>query len=401
MHCRVKKRRIIIICKEFKFEAGRVVAALNRKCTYPQIPTCHSDPFFDGINAEKIEVIFHSNNLTDERDIGAIILIYLQCKEEQEVIRVIEVLLKNPYVIFAEPDYFIGTHIIPNDPYFRYLWGMENINSPSAWDYTTGSRSVVVGVADSGIDYNHPDITGNMWVALDQNGNPADSCGNSLDETGHGTHVAGTIGAVGNNFIGVTGVCWNIRLASLKIGNAFFNLAAAIRAIDYANENNIPILNNSWGERFDSSLLRFAIDHYNGLFIASAGNDGTNNDIFPVYPACYDSRNIIAVAATEPNGKLASFSNYGTASTDIAAPGLYILSTDINGGYSYMSGTSMAAPHVAGAAALLKALRPDFTALDMKNIILSSVNRQPDLFNKVLSGGALNIYRMVEMAIRS
>lgn len=302
-------------------------------------------------------------------------------------------------MVCAEPDHFIDTHIIPNDSYFRYLWGMEKIKSPSAWNYTTGSYSVVVGVIDSGIDYNHPDIINNLWIALDQQDNSAEISGSAMDETGHGTHIAGTIGAVGNNFIGVTGVCWNVRMASLKIGNVNFNLAAAIRAIDYANENNIPILNNSWGERFTSSSLKFAIDHYNGIFIASAGNSGSNNDIYPVYPASYNSSNIISVAATDPNGNLAFFSNYGRRSVDIAAPGAYILSTSLYGGYSHMSGTSMAAPHVAGAVALLKGYRPDLTILEMKDIILSSVDRQPDLFGKVLTEGTLNIHKMIERAV--
>lgn len=338
----------------------------------------------------------------NDSNIGAIILIHLKCKEKSAVIDTIIKLSKNPCVVYAEPDYFIGTHRIPNDPYFRFLWNMEKIKSPFAWNFTTGSSDVVVGVIDSGIDYSHPDLVNNLLVALNEdNGNGWFSDLNSdgpMDETGHGTHVAGTIGAVGNNSIGVTGVCWNVKLASLKIGNANFNLAAAIKAIDYANNNNIHILNSSWGGRIYSPSLKFAIDNYDGLFIASAGNSSSNNDIYPVYPASFDCVNIITVAAVDQYDILTPFSNYGAVSVDFAAPGADILSTDLFGSYSYMGGTSMAAPHAAGAAALLKSYKPELNALQIKDVLLSSVDRKAGLTGKVLTGGTLNIYKMIEIA---
>jgi subtilisin family serine protease len=214
----------------------------------------------------------------------------------------------------------------------------------------------------------------------------------------HGTHVAGTIGAVGNNFIGVTGVCWNVELASLKIGNCFINLAAAIESIDYANRKGIEILNNSWGGCTYSPTLRFVIGQYDGLFIASAGNNGTNNDLLPIYPASYDNNNIISVAATNQCDVLAPFSNYGIKSVDIAAPGTDILSTSLHGEYSYQNGTSMAAPHVAGAAALLKSYKPGLTVSEIKKIILSSADKYPELEGKILTGGILNVNAMIETA---
>lgn len=383
------------------FESGRVIVTLNKNCTYPNKPAYHDDPIFDGIEVERVEVLFDSRNLAVDSNIGAIVLIYLKCKEKQAVINTMEKFMANPCVVFAEPDYFMDMHIIPNDPYFRYLWGMEKVKSPFAWNHTTGSYNIVVGVIDSGIDYNHPDIKDNMRIALDEQvgylWHSNINSDNPMDETGHGTHVAGIIGAVGNNFIGVTGVCWNIKMASLKIGSVNFNLSAAIKSIGYAIQNKIPILNNSWGGRFYSASLKFAIDHYDGLFIASAGNSGSNNDIYPVYPASYDSDNIISVAATNKNDIL-FMSNYGAISVDIAAPGADILSTDLYGDYSYMSGTSMAAPHVAGAAALLKGYRPDLTVSEIKDIILSSVDKRPNLYRKILTGGILNIYKMIEMA---
>ncbi|MCL2068508.1 MAG: S8 family serine peptidase, partial [Oscillospiraceae bacterium] len=218
------------------------------------------------------------------------------------------------------------------------------------------------------------------------------------DETGHGTHVAGTIGAVGNNSIGVTGVSLNVSIAALKIGTSFFTASAAIKAFHYANQNNIPIVNCSWGTRAYCPCQRYAISNYNGLVIASAGNDGTNNDIYPIFPASFECDNIISVASSTINDELSLFSNYGAVSVGIAAPGSGIFSTAISGGYTYMDGTSMSAPHVAGAAALLKSYRPELSPLKMKEIIYSSVDKNPRFYGKILTGGSLNIGKMIELA---
>ena len=160
--------------------------------------------------------------------------------------------------------------------------------------------------------------------------NFADNSSDSMDLDGHGSHVAGTIGAVGNNRIGITGVCWQVRVAALKFG---LDVASAIAAIDFANYYKISILNASWGGRAYSQALKDAIDQYDGLFVASAGNDGTNNDVDPMYPASYDCKNIISVAAVDPYDTLARFSNYGLKTVDIAAPGTNILSLDLAGEY--------------------------------------------------------------------
>jgi len=384
------------------FEEGKVIAALHKDFVCHDSPDCYISRVLDGIDVEKADVICHPTKKKNDSDIGDVLLIHLKSKNKSAVMDAIEKLSANPYVVYAEPDYLVNTLIIPNDPYFGDLWGVEKIKAPLAWNYTTGSADVVVGVLDSGIDSNHPDIKDNMWVFENNKHihgrNFVEDSDNSTDETGHGTHVAGTIGAVGNNFIGITGVCWNVKVAALRIGDVFIDLAAAIAAVDYASINHIPILNNSWGGSHYSPILKFAIEQYDGLFIASAGNSGDNSDFFPLYPAAYDCDNIISVAATNQNDTLASFSNYGVKSVDIAAPGTHILSTDLNHEYSYKNGTSMSSPHVAGAAALLKAYRPDFTAADMKNIILSSAKKLPDLYDKVLTGGILNVNAMIEMA---
>ena len=277
---------------------------------------------------------------------------------------------------------------------------MPNINAPVAWNYTTGNYQVVVGVLDSGIDARYSDLKDNLWFngSFFNGWNFVDNNNNPIDVTGHGTHVAGTIGAVGNNSIGITGVCWNVQLASFKIGDNRIDLAAAINAIYFANMMNIPILNNSWGGRTYSPILKYAIEQYDGLFIASAGNSNSNNDFLPSFPASYNSNNIISVAASTPENTLSPFSNYGVNSVDIAAPGTDILSTDLADSYSYKSGTSMSAPHVAGAAALLKAYMPFLTTFELKQIILLSSSHYSCRTDKLVTGGILNIDSMFRLA---
>ena len=381
------------------FEAGIVIVALNKDFVCSNSPDCYND-ILQGIDFEAVNIIFQST----DSSMGDIISVQLKHNDNLSVIQAINKLLANPYVIYAEPSFLFDMQLIPNDPYFRYLWGARQIQSTQAWNYTTGSADVVVGVIDSGIDFNHPDIKSNLWISQNRQyidgWNFLDNNNNSMDTTGHGTHVAGTIGAVGNNFLGITGMCWRVQVASLKIGHIHFSLEAAIAAINFANQHNIPILNNSWGGRFNSPILKLVIEQYDGLFIAAAGNHGTNNDILPLYPASYDCDNIISVAATNQNNTLAPFSNYGVNSVDIAAPGTNILGLTVNGGYIYNSGTSMSAPYVAGAAALLKAYIPDLTTSDIKSIILSSAEKHPNLSDKVLTSGILNMNAMFELANR-
>ena len=381
-----------------KYEAGKVIVAVKNTISFAEIES-YISLALEEIEYEKIEVIFSYDMETEKNDAENILLIYLKDNNPATVVKAIEKLLVSPYIIYAEPDYLEEMHIISNDPLYEYLWGIQKINTPLAWNYTTGSSEVVVGFIDTGIDYNHQDIARNMWISPNEKllygWNFADNNDNSIDTDGHGSHVAGTIGAVGNNEIGITGVCWNVRVASLKFG---LDIASAVAAIDFANNFNIQILNASWGGRGYSYSLKYAIDHYNGLFIASAGNNGTDNDVEPIFPASYDCDNIISVAATDPYDRLARFSNYGIESVDIAAPGTNILSLDLYGGYSPLNGTSMAAPHVAGAAALLKSYMPSISTSSLKNIILSSANKKPDLNGRLLTGGLLDVNAMFDLA---
>jgi subtilisin family serine protease len=329
-----------------------------------------------------------------------------------------------------EPDRMISASALPNDPSFNRLYGLNNtaqtggladadIDAPEAWDVTTGSRSVVVAVIDTGIDYRHPDLAANVWTnprevagdRIDNDGNGyvddiygwdfANNDADPFDDQGHGTHVAGTIGAVGNNGTGVAGVNWQVSIMGLKFLDASGSgtTSAAIAAINYATRMrrdfgaNVVATNNSWGGGGFSSSLQNAITAGGSagiLFVAAAGNDGLNNDATASYPASYTSGSIIAVAATDSSNRLASFSNYGATSVDVAAPGVGILSTTPNNTYSSYSGTSMATPHVTGVVALLKAAKPDATADQIRSAILSTATPVAGLAGKVATGGVVN-----------
>lgn len=325
-------------------------------------------------------------------------------------------------VEYAEPDYVVRALVVPNDPRFSSLWGLSAIAAPSAWDTTTGSSDVVVAVVDTGIDYNHQDIRANMWVNLAElNGTPGKdndgngvvgdiygynailNNGNPLDDNNHGTHVSGTIGAVGNNGIGVTGVNWNVKLMACKFldANGSGYISDAIECFQYvkgmkARGANIVATNNSWGGGAYSQALYDAINAQRDiLFIVAAGNAGANNDTTVTYPADYDLPNLVAVAATTSADGLAGFSNYGRRTVHVGAPGNSILSTVRNNGYGYMSGTSMATPHVAGLAALLKANNSGLDWRGIRNLILSTGDQIGALNGKSITGRRINAFHAV------
>ncbi|HJV64157.1 MAG TPA: S8 family peptidase, partial [Geomonas sp.] len=307
----------------------------------------------------------------------------------------------DPRVEHAEPDYLLNAQASPNDPFFSQLWGFNTINAPIAWDTSTGSSNVVIAVIDTGIDYNHPDLAANIWTnpginvgysgdlhGIDTSNHDSDP----MDDHYHGTHVAGTIGAVGNNGVGVAGLSWNVKLMACKFLDAAGNgyTADAIECLEYvrmmkAQGVNIVATNNSWGGGDDSLLLRQAIDAQRDiLFIAAAGNDSTNNDAAPFYPASFALPNLIAVAATDNNDNVASFSNTGRNSVHVAAPGTSIFSTTPGNSYQYLQGTSMAAPHVTGLAALLGASGKDWKQI--RNLILAGGNGLASLTGKTITG---------------
>ncbi|HWP58697.1 MAG TPA: S8 family serine peptidase, partial [Candidatus Acidoferrales bacterium] len=353
----------------------------------------------------------------------------------------IEFYQQNPEVLYAEPNYIVKTTAkaaatvaaTPSDPSFGSLWGLHNtgqsggtadvdIDAPEAWNITTGSSNVVVVVIDTGIDYNHQDLAANMFRnTADCNNNGFDDDGNGhtddcfgidtihddtnpMDDHSHGTHVAGTIGAVGNNKIGVVGVNWTVRLMPCRFIDASGSgtNADAIACLEYVKEMkdsgiNIVATSNSWGDNQFSQAMLDAINvqRQNGiLFIAAAGNGnifgvGQNNDITPFYPCNYSLPNIICVASTNRKDARSSFSNYGRRTVHIGAPGSDILSTTPGNTYTTSSGTSMATPHVTGVAALLKAQDPTRDWKAIKNLILTGGDTKSAMANTI-TGKRLN-----------
>jgi subtilisin family serine protease len=301
---------------------------------------------------------------------------------------------------------------VPNDTRWGDLWGLPMIDAPAAWDATQGSHAVVVGVVDSGAQVTHADLDANIWVNPQEADNNVDDDGNGLvddlkgwdfygndddpaDIVGHGTHVAGTIGAEGNNAAGVSGVNWRVKLMPLRVGNQTLSGYAIERAFRYACSKGAKVVNGSFsgsGGYDPTDPIHLAIADCPGtLFVFAAGNTGSNNDSFPRFPCNDPSPNVVCVAASTSTDGLASFSNYGTTNVDLAAPGANILSTVPGGLYDYYDGTSMASPHVAGAAALVLAARPELTAVELKSALLLSVDKKAAYAGFVKTGGRLNI----------
>ena len=246
---------------------------------------------------------------------------------------------QNPNVLYAEPDYLRYKDVIPNDPYFSSLWGLQNtgqevrgvagtpgadISAPEAWNKSTGSRDVIIAVLDTGIDYNEPDLAPNIvsgWDFFTHSNDP-------MDRDGHGTHVAGILAAAGNNDIGVTGVMWEAKIMPLRVvGPNGAPTDIVISAISYADSHGANVINMSFGGAPYSQAEKDAIDASHAIFICAAGNAGQNNDNVPHYPSSYPSSNIIAVSATDQNDVIAPFSDYGPNSVQVAAPGTNVLST--------------------------------------------------------------------------
>ena len=323
-------------------------------------------------------------------------------------------LRSRPEVEFAEPNYLRYLSRIPNDTHYTLLWAMKKISAEQAWDITVGSDNIVAAVLDTGVDYNHGDLAANMWSNPGGIGGcPAgthglnaikDTC-DPMDNGGHGTHIAGTIGAVGGNGRGVTGVNWDVRIMALRFADPFiggytFNEVESINFAIAAKKAGVSVrvINASFGTFTYSKSEKAAIDEAAAndiLFVTSAGNYGTDNDTVPHYPSNYDSANIIAVAASNSFDQLVA--NYGAKNVDLAAPGTDILSTfwKTYDGYQYAAGSSMAAPHVSGAAALVWSApgNGNLTALEVKNKILNGVDKVPSMEGRVLTGGRLNLYK--------
>ena len=296
------------------------------------------------------------------------------------------------------------------DPDLSKAYGIAKVAAPAAWAIHRGDKAFLVADIDTGIDYNHEDLAGNIW----RNPAPSDkhdiagydfihNDGLPYDDNGHGTHTAGTIGAVGGNGIGVSGVIQNVSIMSLKFltGQGSGTTADAIKAIQYAVAHGAKVLSNSWGGKGDpdNKALGDAIQaamEKDVLFVAAAGNDGGDNDTDPAYPAAFTYDNMVSVAATNSRDELAYFSNYGKKTTHVAAPGEGVYSLAPGNKYKNLSGTSMACPHVAGAAALIWSNHPKWTYKQVKEVLLKSVDPLPVLAEKTVTGGRINVLKALQ-----
>lgn len=348
--------------------------------------------------------------------------------EETDLVRLKAELLSNPAVEAVEFNYRVSTDQLPNDPHFPELWGLHNIgqtggiedadiDAPEGWALTEDALApIVVGLIDTGVDYRHPDLAPNIWtnpneipangIDDDANGYVDDIHGwdfvsndnDPMDDHGHGTHVAGTIAAVADNGIGVAGVSPNARIMALKIlgADGYGYSSDAVEALLYAVGTGAELTNNSWGGFGYSQAFADALavaETAGALFVASAGNDGSDNDEAPRYPVGYEWQNIVAVAATDATDTLARFSNTGLESTDLAAPGEAILSTFPGNSYARYSGTSTAAAHVTGALAVLWGSDSDGSYRLIRERLVKGVDPLPALVGKVATAGRLNLKR--------
>jgi len=397
------------------------------------------------LQAETVEQIFDSQfriaaiNAFETND--SFLLVKLA--NDTQTAQFLNAAANNPNVAYAEPNYIYRAYDaeerLPNDTDFAKLWGLKNtgekgvsdseglpgadIGATKAWMTTTGNKEIKVAVIDTGVDYNHPDLKDNIFhnpgesgegretngIDDDGNGFVDDHTGwnfagvsnnNPMDDNEHGTHVSGTIAGRGDNAMGVAGVNWESSIIPVKFltGGGSGTLADAVKSIQYATLMGAHVMNNSWGGGgFSQSMFDAIMESKNKglLFVAAAGNDGQNSDTSPHYPAGYQIDNVIAVAATTNRDTLASFSTYGKRTVHIAAPGHKIYSTVPNGGYDTFSGTSMATPHVAGAAALLWGSDTSMDYATVKDRLLRSRDFVPNMARKVLSSGRLNVYNAI------
>ncbi|MCW8092843.1 S8 family serine peptidase [Alteromonas sp. ASW11-130] len=393
-----------------EYVRDQVLLTFSKDVTTEQI-----DSVIKGVAFESISKISES---------AGIYLLKLQ--EGSSVVDTQITLKASKFVKSVERDMIYYTQTTPNDPQYAELWGLHNtgqsggvadidVNAFEAWDRLRGESEVVVAVIDTGVDYTHEDLVNNMWI------NPNEVAGNGIDDDNngyiddiygidtvnddsdpmddhyHGTHVAGTIGAEGNNGIGVVGVNWRTSIIACKFLSAggSGSTSDAIECLDYLYDLkvnhgiNIILSNNSWGGGGASPALEAAIALHRDagiIFVAAAGNDASDNDLYPSYPSSYGTENIVSVAAIDRFGELADFSNYGETTVDIGAPGVNILSTIPHNGYDQLSGTSMAAPHVAGTLALMAADRPHLSSSELIELLYANSADLSSLSGKTVTG---------------
>lgn len=312
-------------------------------------------------------------------------------------------------VKYVEPDYICEPTAVPNDPRYTQMYGLQSVRAPQAWDTWTGDPNFVIAVCDTGMDIAHPDLVDNLWH------NPGEIAGNGIDDDGngkiddvfgwnfmgnnasllpqdsasHGVHVSGTIAARGNNAVGVTGVCWQAQIMTIRWLNNSGEMSDFITGFQYALQQGARLSNHSWGGPGEQALTDVieAARVQGHLMIVAAGNDSTSALRMP---AGSTSENVITVAAVDSNDVLATFSNWSVTGVDIAAPGVNILSTIQGNGYGSLDGTSMACPHMCGVAGLLWSKNQDWSYLDVRDVLLASVRAVPGLASRCVTGGVID-----------
>lgn len=369
---------------------------------------------FSKIGCTGIEELFTT---IDHGEICRIIKLDLSCNSKQDVLSVIKQLEKREDIYSAEPNYTLELFTTPNDTEYNAnnQWAIDKISLPSAWNITTGSSDILVGVIDSGIDTSHPELSGRVNNILSKSFVSGTTSG-TVDTSGHGTGVAGIIGAKTNNSIGIAGVAWNVQLVSLKVGTTgnTFNTNAVVEAINYATEKGIDVLNCSFGSYTESTAIKTAIQNFPGPVVCAAGNEGVET---PMYPACSNCSNIISVGASTSSDTVAFYSNYGVTTVDLFAPGDAILTSYPKGlcggascdslshhatNYHEMDGTSASAPYVTGVVALMLSKHPNLTPQKIRQILIDTVDTVTnfwgtDVFGaNCVSGGRLNAYAALQ-----
>ncbi len=418
------KRTVVSIAESVmeteKYVEGQLLVVLKPEFSSKQAVFSTSD--FPEVKAIKVENTTYCEKPDSDllaEEFRTIVLVTLKQKTEDEMINAIEKLMEREdveSVSLNEAASATGIQTVPpSDSQYNNQWALEKIDAMGAWSKTTGSSDVKVGIIDSGIDYTHEELAANMWK------NPGEIPGDGIDNDGngyvddvygwnfynnnneptdsfsHGTFCAGII-AADLNHKDVAGIAPNVKLISLKVGNEFFYYDAIIKAVNYASNMGIDILNYSASGRNKNTAFEAAIRNYDGIFVKAASNDGSNNDITPDYPRTSEFTNIIKVANSTSGDVLSSSSNYGQVDVTLAAPGSGVISTGLNNTYRSGSGTSFAAPYVAGVAALIKSQYPKFSTSAIIDSIKEGVDKLDSLDGKVETGGRLNANKALEFA---
>lgn len=382
-------------------------------------------------NKQTIKSFAHTLDMKIQRFIPDTDLVVLKVKDNGDLKGTLSTLHENDNVALAEPNYIYRINRVPNDPDLEKLWGLINsgqldskksvgiagvdIGAAKAWDIQTGNQNLVVAVIDTGVDYSHKDLKGNIWTnEVERNGKPGvDDDGNGyvddihgydfvnkdgdpMDDHGHGSHCSGTIGAKGDDRSGIVGVTWNVSIMGVKFlsKDGSGSLDAAVESIRYATKMGVKVMSNSWGGGGYSEILKNAIQEASEkgiVFTAAAGNHSGNNDENPSYPASYALPNVISVAAVDNQGSLATFSCYGRRTVHVAAPGVNVFSS-IPGGYDSWSGTSMATPHVSGIVALLLSQEPNLTPEEVRTRLIKTSKPLSGLKGRVVANGLADAF---------